>query len=196
MKKLIYFLIGCAAIASGTLWVSVFDLVHDGWLVYTGGIPAGVAIVGLVVYAANALPRVQSKRARNAGWGVLILLAVVEPVVLGFANFPKIIHQEISNLGANVVAGGASLTITLALVLGALVDRSLIPAEKQELKQKKQRKAEPQAEIVAPPAFQCAACGFIAKSQKALNGHGRKHKQITGYAVSFEPITKEQANKQ
>jgi hypothetical protein len=200
MKKINYYLIACAGVASGILWINVFSLFHRGVLAYIGGIPAGVAIVGLVVYAANSLPRVQSRRARGAGWGVLILLGIVEPVVLGFANYPVVMGTAITQTGGMVVSGGASLAITLALVLGSLVDRSLIPAEKQEkqgAKQKKQKKAKPEAEVVAPAvaqsAFRCATCDFEAKSQKALNGHQRKHKRITGYAVSFEPITKEQA---
>jgi hypothetical protein len=32
-------------------------------------------------------------------------------------------------------------------------------------------------------------CGYVAISQKALNGHQLKHKpKVTGYSVSFEPI--------
>lgn len=203
MKKINYYMIACAALASGVLWINVFSLFHSGILAYIGGVPAGVAIVGLVVYAANSLPRVQSKRARQVGWGVLVLLGIVEPTVLGFANYPVVMGTVITQTGGMVVSGGASLTITLALVLGSLVDRSLFPAEKQneqEPKQKKQKKSKPEAETVAaavaPPAFQCATCDYVAKSQKALNGHSRKHKEkIAGYAVSFEPITKEQAAK-
>ena len=43
-------------------------------------------------------------------------------------------------------------------------------------------------------AFSCG-CGEVYGSQSALNAHQRKHKQIAGYAVSFEPIAKEQAAK-
>jgi hypothetical protein len=115
----------------------------------------------------------------------LIGLFVLSPVII------------CSSLGFSVATLSWSLAADMSIMLtGAIAGKSLVVAEKQEPKQKKQRKAKPEAEIIAPPAFQCATCGFVAKSQKALNGHGRKHKQITGYAVSFEPITKEQAGKQ
>lgn len=129
-KNPILIMIAFAALASGVLWINVFGLLHRGALAYIGGIPAGIAIVGLVVYASNALPRVQSKRARQAGWFVLVLLGIAEPTVLGFANYPVIMNTHISQSGAVVVAGGASLVISLSLILGALVDRSLMPAEK------------------------------------------------------------------
>jgi hypothetical protein len=206
--KLIYAFIAFAALAQGVLWINVFSLIHKGLLTYIGGIPAGVAIVGLVVYSANQLPRVASKRARNVGWFVLVLVCIVEPVVLGFANYPVIMGVGIGNIGAVVVAGGASLTISLALVLGALVDRSLVPAEKpnkpatsepKPAKKRKQAEVEQIQPAIIPlepapsepqPAFVCS-CGFTAKSQPALNAHQRKHKQIAGYAVSFEPIPAE-----
>lgn len=191
MKKIIYFLIGCAALAQGVMWVNVFSLIHHGVLVYLGGIPAGLSIVGLVVYSANSLPRVASKRARQGGWIMLALTMLAEPVVLGVVNW-WFMPPDFKVLPVSyVVAGGASLAITFALVLGSLVDRSLVPAEKQEPKQKKQKAAELKAEISARPAFECAACGYAAKSQKALNGHQRKHKQIIGYTASFKPITAE-----
>lgn len=206
MKKAIYFLLAFAALAQGVLWINVFSLLHHGPLAYIGGIPAGIAIVGLVVYAANSLPRVQSKRARQVGWGVLVLLGIVEPTVLGFANYPIIMNVSVSQTGGVIISGGASMTITLALVLGALVDRSLLPAEKQERpKVKRQKLTEKPVEptpIQQEPALYCAVAGCERNqanpkakpfgSQAALNAHQRKHKRPIGYAVSFEPITEEQ----
>lgn len=71
--------------------------------------------------------------------------------------------------------------------------------EKLEKKQEKLAKAKAELAISKPeqepeqikPAFVCS-CGYVAKSQLALNAHQRKHKQIAGYAVSFEPIKQEQ----
>lgn len=192
MKSKTLFYTAFAALAQGVLWVNVFSLLHHNALAYIGGIPAGIAIVGLVVYSANALPRVQSKRARQAGWSVLVLLVIVEPIVLGFANYPVVMNQPIGNLGANVVSGGASLTLTLSLILGALVDRSLVPAEKpaKPARKPKEAKVEP-----AKPAFSCS-CGKEFGSQSALNAHQRKHKRVIGYTASFEPITESQAGRQ
>jgi hypothetical protein len=137
--KFSYVLITLAALAQGVMWVNVFKLLHPGILAYIGGVPAGLAIVGLVARSATVLPRVTSKRARTAGWVFLGLLVVTEPIVLGFANWQAIYPRFQSLAVSYVVSGGASLTISIALILGAIVDRSLVPVEKPvEPKQKKQ----------------------------------------------------------
>ena len=193
--KPMYILIAFAALAQGVMWVNVFKLFHLGALTYIGGFPAGVAIVGIIVMAANGLPRVQSKRARQAGWAFLILVMLIEPVVLGIVNW-WIMPPDFKELFVSyVVAGGASLTISLVLVMGALVDRSLLPAEKpaRPARKPKEAKNEP---IVAEPepakaSFSCSVVGCNAKpfgSQSALNAHQRKHKKVAGYMVSFEPV--------
>jgi hypothetical protein len=85
-----------------------------------------------------------------------------------------------------------------------VADRATAKAEAERTKA--ERKAERAAAKLAKsqtepatsqpqPAFVCS-CGFEAKSQSALNAHQRKHKAIAGYAVSFEPIAKEQAGRQ
>jgi hypothetical protein len=130
MKKLIYTLIAFAALAQGVMWVGVFSLIHPGVMSYIGGIPAGLAIVGLVTYSANALPRVQSKRARDGGWVMLVLTMIAEPVVLGVVNWWFMPADFKSLFVSYLVAGGASLVISLVLVMGAMVDRSLLPTEK------------------------------------------------------------------
>ena len=134
--KFSYILIACLALSQGILWLNVFSLFHHGILVYLGGIPAGLGIVGIITRSANLLPRVPSKRARNAGWAFLIILILIEPFVLGFANWPVVMNTSITITGSYVVAGGTSLVVTLALVLGAIVDRSLIPVEKQPKEEK------------------------------------------------------------
>lgn len=126
----VYLLVAFAAIAQGVMWVGVFSLIHPGVLSYVGGIPAGGAIVGLVVYSANALPRVQAKRARQGGWVMLVLTIIAEPVVLGVVNWWSMPADFRAVAGSYIVAGGASLIISLVLVMGALVDRSLLPASK------------------------------------------------------------------
>ena len=132
MKKfnILYIPIVLAAIAQGVLWVNLFSLIHHGIMAYIGGIPAGLSIVTLVTYSANALPRIQSKRARQGGWIMLVLVLIAEPIVLGVVNWWYMPAAFQATVGSYVVAGGASLVISLVLVLGALVDRSLVPAEK------------------------------------------------------------------
>lgn len=71
-------------------------------------------------------------------------------------------------------------------------DEARLQAKKQKEQQQKPAK-QPKAADTKPtepatePAFVCS-CGYAAKSQSALNAHQRKHKQITGYKVSFEPV--------
>ena len=176
--KISYILIFFAAIAQGVMWTNVFKMLHSDYWAYVGGIPAGIAIVGLTSRSATILPRVASNRARNAGWTLLGLLVAVEPIVLGFANYSAMYPKSI------VVAGGASFVITVALVLGAVVDRSLVPATKPATKPKK-----PKVKQVEPafPSFACDKCSFVGGSQAALNGHQSAHKP-KAYAVEFTPI--------
>jgi hypothetical protein len=201
MKKfnpsiVIYLLIALAAIAQGVMWTGVFALIHPGVLSYVGGIPAGLAIVGLVVYSANALPRVQSKRARISGWIMLILVIMAEPVVLGVVNWWSMPADFRALSASRVVAGGASLVISLVLVMSALVNRSLVkldePASKPHKPKAKPTVAEPEP---AKASFVCKVAGCQAKpfgSQSALNAHQRKHKKIVGYVASFEPVTQKE----
>ncbi len=175
-NKIIYVFILCAALAQGVMWVNVFSLIHHGLLVYVGGVPAGLAVVSLVVYSANSLPRVQSKRARQGGWFLLFLVIVFEPVVLGVVNWWAMPTEFRALPVSYVVAGGASLVISLVLVMGALVDRSLIPAEKPAKAKRKPAKASYKS---TQPAFVCKVADCPAKpfgSQSALNAHQRKHK--------------------
>jgi len=175
-NKFTYLFIFAAALAQGVMWVNVFSLIHRGPLVYMGGVPAGLAIVGLVVYSANSLPRVQSKRARQSGWVLLVLVMVAEPLVLGVVNWWSM-PEEFRGLPVSyVVAGGTSLVISLVLVMSALVDRSLLPTEKPAKPAKKPKKP---AIEPTKPAFVCLVAGCTAKSfgsQSALNAHQRKHK--------------------
>jgi len=182
MKKLntAYLLIGCAAIAQGVLWVNAFKMLHSDILAYVGGIPAGIAIVGLSARSANILPGVKSKRARQWGWTLLVILMITEPFVLGAANYHAMGDKSY------IVAYGASLVISVALVMGAIVERSLVAKPKAT---KSKPKSEPKPE---KPAFTCA-CGRSFGSQAALNGHQSAHKP-KGYAVEFTPIEKVEKN--
>lgn len=187
MKKITanHIMIAFAALAQGVLWVNVFRLLHDGILVYIGGIPAGVAVVGLVVYAANSLPRVKSDRARRAGWIMLTLVIAIEPVVLGFANFPVIMKQTITLPGANVVAGGASLIITLSLVLGAVVDRSLIPAEKppKPVSETPKPRKRNSTKVVRKPITDVELLSWFQANPGTTDAEVAKHFEVTPQAI-------------
>ena len=164
-KKISYSLIAFAALAQGVMWINVFKMLHHDYWAYIGGIPSGIAVVGMVAFGANQLPRVGSKRARHAGWVLLIIVMLVEPIVLGFANY---IAMEPKSY---VVAGGASLVVSLALVLGAIVERSLIPAQasfkKPQAKQERNKRT-----AKKPLKVPCEWCGkMITDSQNARNAH-------------------------
>jgi hypothetical protein len=169
--KFSYILIAFAAIAQGVIWINVFKLLLGGIWIYIGGIPAGIAIVGLTVKSANLLPRVQSKRARETGWGLLFLLMVVEPLVLGNANYIEM------SVKSYIIAYGASFAISLVLVLGALVDRSLMPAEKPVSKPQSEdnKKGKSAKRIKADYVCRYAGAGCSHKfgSQNAANAHAR-----------------------
>lgn len=180
MRKAIYTLLALAALAQGVMWVNVFSLIHHGVLVYIGGIPAGLAIVGLVVYSANSLPRVQSKRARNGGWVMLILSMMAEPVVLGVVNWWFMPADFKALFVSYLVAGGASLVISLVLVMGALVDRSLLPVERSQSetsKSQSETKAKGKSAKRIKAEFACrfagAGCSQKFASQNAANAHAR-----------------------
>jgi hypothetical protein len=196
-KNPAYIFVLLAALAQGVMWVNLFSLIHHGILVYVGGIPAGLAIVGIITRTANLLPRVQSKRARNAGWFFLGLVICVEPIVLGVVNWWFMPHELQITFISYIMAGGASLVISLVLVMGALVDRNLIPAEKpatsedkpakasKKAKKADEKPAEPETQPALPKFF-CSVAGCAGNpktpdgsfgSQSALNAHGRKHNE-------------------
>jgi hypothetical protein len=185
MKKFnpIWLFIAFAAIAQGVMWVNLFSLIHDGILVYIGGIPAGLAIVGLIVYSANLLPRVQSARARRGGWVMLVLTMIAEPIVLGVVNWWFMPADFRLTLGSYIVAGGASLIVSFVLVLGALVDRSLVPAEKSQATQKPaeqpaqirsaKKKSAQKSLSEIPCRYAGAGCDRTFAKQNAANAHAR-----------------------
>lgn len=191
MKKFnpVWLFIACAAVAQGVMWVNLFSLIHSGILVYIGGIPAGLAIVGLIVYSANLLPRVQSNRARRAWWIMLTLVMIAEPVVLGVVNWWFMPAAFRLTLGSYIVAGGASLIVSFVLVLGALVDRSLLPAEKPAPK--------PVTATVQPPRNRKKVAGkplqqpitdeqllsYFAGNTTATNTDAAQHFGVTRQAI-------------
>jgi len=126
--KFSHLFIAFAALAQGVMWYNLFVVLGmvDGYAI-AGGACAGIATVGMSTRTANFLPGTSlGKRARQWGWAVLIIFTIVEMIVLGTANF---MQMPVKNWA---VAYGASLVITLALLAGALVDRSLVPAEKSK----------------------------------------------------------------
>jgi hypothetical protein len=122
----------------------------------------------------------------------LIGLFILSPVII------------CSSLGFSVATLSWSLAADMSIMLtGAIAGKSLVAQEQPAISQpkRKAKREKPASEPVQPaieptqPAFLCS-CGAEFGSQPALNAHKRKHKRIAGYAVSFEPITKEQAGKQ
>lgn len=151
--------------------------VWSAWAILGGCVLAEVALSLLIVVIPGAL-----------SFGVLVFPLMTVAGVFAFAVRYDLQQREASREADRVTAKA---------------EAELAKAErKAEREQKKLAKsqAEPATSQLQPalaevkPAFVCS-CGFEAKSQAALNAHQRKHKQIIGYTVSMEPVTKEQVAK-
>jgi len=167
-----YILIAFAAIAQGVMWVNVFTLLHFGALAYVAGFP-GIAIVGIVTRGANQLPRTQSKRARYGGTGLLALLTIAETAVLGTANY----HM----LDDFILAYGASFVITVTLIFGALVERSLVPVEKSATTEKPPRKSKA---TKRQPITDKQLNDYWLRNPKATNTEVAAHFGVTRQAIA------------
>jgi len=184
--KFSYVLIGFAALGLGAMWVNVFSLFHHGPMAYIAGIPTSLAIVSILSKSANLLPRVQSKRARNAGWFFIGLVLVIEPIVLGMVNWWFMpVELQVSFI-SYVIAGGSALVVSLVLVLGALVDRSLVAVEKpvvqvaatgEKLKQNKKK-------VVRQPITDKQLNDFWLRNPNATNAEVAKHFGVTRQAIA------------
>lgn len=160
--KPMHFLIVLAGWGQGWLWVTAFRQLHDGIDAYLAGIPTAIGIVGLVAFGANQLVSVKSKRVRRWGWAVIILLVLAEMALLGTSNYMAMKTKN------GIVAYGMSLVITLALVLGAMVERSLIPAKTRSSGTKRPAKTR----SAKPSKVPCEWCGRpINHTQNARNAH-------------------------
>jgi hypothetical protein len=108
---------------------------------------------------------------------------IFEPVVLGVVNWWFMPADFRLTLGSYIVAGGASLIVSFVLVLGALVDRSLLPAQQSQKPQtpaekpaqirsaKKKSAQKPLSEIIC--RYAGAGCDRTFASQNAANAHAR-----------------------
>lgn len=175
------------AVLFGLAGYSYFDL---GLWGAAAGLGVG-AVVNLSMAVASSRISDIAKSRKALAYLSLIGLFCLSPVII------------CSSLGWSVANLSWSLAADLSILLtGAIAGSSLVAKDqpaKSEAKQKSKREkpatSEPQpAPAEVKPAFVCS-CGFVAKTQPALNAHQRKHKAIAGYAVSFEPIAKEQVKR-
>jgi glucan phosphoethanolaminetransferase (alkaline phosphatase superfamily) len=136
------------------------------WLVFGGCVLAEISLSLLIVVIPSLL-----------AWGVLVFPLMTAAGVFAFALRFDLQQRE------------AELS-----QLRAAEERKKAEQKAKKLATKTAKPAIEPAKAEPKPAFICS-CGFEAKSQAALNAHQRKHKQIVGYIASFEPVTKEQAEK-
>jgi hypothetical protein len=178
------------AVLFGLAGYSYFDLGLWG-----AGAGLGVgAVVNLSMAVASSRVSDIAKSRKPLAYLSLIGLFCLSPVII------------CSSLGWSIANLSWSLSADLSILLtGAIAGGSLIakdqPAKSEAgekpTRTKRQKSADKPAEPATEPAlaevkpaFVCS-CGKTFATQPALNAHKRAHKQVAGYAVSFEPITKE-----
>jgi hypothetical protein len=166
------------------------------------------ALLGAVLslgtaFVAGKIPALKAKARVRLTWISLALILVLEPVILA----PITVTHMPAALQTTLPGGwkwlwGVTAALLPSLVLaaisfsnGSLVEGSAASEEKPARSEPKPAKSEPEpAKEPEKPAFSCH-CGYIAKSQAALNAHQAKHKpaeaDVVGYVASFEPIKKD-----
>jgi hypothetical protein len=151
--------------------------VWSAWAILGGCVLAEIALSLLIVVIPGAL-----------SFGVLVFPLMTVAGVFAFAVRYDLQQREASREADRVVAKAEA-------ELAKAERKAERAAAKLAKSETKPAASQPQPALAeAKPAFVCS-CGFGAKSQSALNAHQRKHKAIAGYAVSFEPIAKEQVVK-
>lgn len=120
-------------------------------------------------------------------------MAAVFPVLSAVAFVEFVLRKDHQARTSQRVADRAA---ALAKIEQNKAERKAARAEAKAAKlATKPAVSEPQPALAeVKPAFVCS-CGKQFATQPALNAHKRAHKQIIGYTVSMEPVTKEQAAK-
>lgn len=157
---------------------------YFGWLI---GLGVGAVVNWSMALASSRVSDVAKNR-KLLSYGALTLLMCLSPVVI------------CSTLGWTMATFAWALAPDLAILLtGSIVGKGLVaeikPKEAKPKRTKPATKPEPAEEEPAKPAYVCKVAGCTAKpfaTQSALNAHGRKHKSVVGYNVSFEPVVKEE----
>ena len=165
--------------------VSYFGL--WGWLI---GPAVGVVVSASLAVASSRISDISQKRIllARAMYGVLLLLIPATIALTSFA--PKSMWAAIAWAAAPDIAIGLAGSIAGGSLIAK--DDSATSKPKQNAKPMKPAKAEPEpAKEPEKPAFSCS-CGATFGSQPALNAHQRKHKQVIGYNVSFEPVKQDE----
>ena len=133
---------------------------HFGaWWGWPIGLMAGLVTSFSLAVAGSRISDIASKR-KPLAYVALLGMVVISPIVIALsdptpdtATWAWALFPDVSILLASTVTGKSLLA-------------SNDPAQP----------AKPKAKVFAAPAFSCAKCAFIATSQKALNGHQRKHR--------------------
>jgi hypothetical protein len=169
------------------------------WLIFLGCVLAEITLSLLIVVIPGALV-----------FGVLVFPLMTAAGVFAFAVRFDLWGREVCRENGRAEIEAKEEAEQAKAEAEQVAAKAEIERAKAELKaERKQRqaeklaiqlaqaKAEPATSQPQPapaevkPAFVCS-CGKEFATQPALNAHKRAHKQVAGYAVSFEPITKEQ----
>ena len=145
------------------------------------GMLLGAALSFGLVIAAQRVPRVQSKRARQVGYFTLGGLLLVSPVIMApavYSAMPAHVRNLPDVLLWVVAVSVAVAPDFVAVALGS-VNGATQPAEVRPVVVKP---AEP-----AAPVFRCAKCGAEFEKQNSLNAHARVHRPVA-YSLEIKPV--------
>jgi signal transduction histidine kinase len=173
-------------------------------------IAAGLLVVDIYAYnqsMKNKTEREELSMSAVSAWAVLALCVFAEIALsLLIVVIPDLLAYGVLAFPIMTAAGVFAFAVRYDLQQREASREAERATAKAEAEQKKlakkaersaQAKVEPATAEPQPatepvkPAFVCS-CGKSFGSQPALNAHKRSHKQVVGYAVSFEPVTKEQ----
>jgi hypothetical protein len=191
---ILYALAGANAI--GFAWASIAIEGGNTGLLMTvifalRGILMGLAAGFGMASIANKIPRA-AKAAKGWGYLGLAIIGLSAPVMMSPVIYARVSGFALSSLPAWV-------HISIAIASGLLVDGLILgigaTSGKLQADEAAPRpaKSEPIAETKqVKSAFICSTCGYEAKSQAALSGHGTKHSRSkaepSGYTLEIKPM--------
>jgi hypothetical protein len=194
---ILYALAGANAI--GFAWASIAIEVGNTGLLMSlifalRGVLMGLAAGFGMASISNKIPRA-SKAAKTWGYLGLSIIGLSAPVMMS-----PVIYARVS--GVLLSALPAWVHISIAVASGLLVDGLIlgIGATSGKLQaEDSDSKPGSSVSIAKPkqdkPAFVCSTCGYVAKSQAALSGHGVKHSRVkaepSGYVMEIKPMEKQ-----
>ena len=121
-----------------------------------------------------------ARKLKNKSWHWPLVGALVQAAVGVFIILP-VIASELQGIPLSELLGSTATWLWSGTVAASTLLVFATVSLASAVKRKPNPKSEPEAGTAKPPAlkFRCevAGCGYVAKSQPALNGHQRAHKK-------------------